>query len=41
MAVKRLLKQIEADFGDQVEVVYHTGSRSLRDGQRPSHLVNP
>jgi hypothetical protein len=25
VAVKRLLKEIEAEFGDQVEVVYHTG----------------
>lgn len=25
VAVKRLLKEIEADFGDQVEVVFHTG----------------
>lgn len=25
VAVKRLLKQIEAEFGDQVEIVYHTG----------------
>jgi hypothetical protein len=26
VAVKRLLKEIEADFNDQVEIVYHTGS---------------
>ena len=25
VAVKRLLKEIEAEFGDQVEIVYHTG----------------
>jgi hypothetical protein len=25
IAVKRLLKEIEAEFGDQVEVVFHTG----------------
>ena len=25
VAVKRLLKQIEAEYGDQVEVAYHTG----------------
>ena len=25
VAVKRLLKEIESEFGDQVEVVYHTG----------------
>jgi hypothetical protein len=25
VAVKRLLKQIEAEFDDQVEVVFHTG----------------
>ena len=25
VAVKRLLKEIEAEFGDQVEVVMHTG----------------
>ena len=25
VAVKRLLKEIEAEFGDQVEVVFHTG----------------
>jgi hypothetical protein len=25
VAVKRLLKEIEADYGDQVEIVYHTG----------------
>ncbi len=25
VAVKRLLQQIEAEFGEQVEIVYHTG----------------
>ena len=25
VAVKRLLKEIEAEFGEQVEVVFHTG----------------
>jgi hypothetical protein len=25
VAVKRLLKEIEAEYGDQVEVVFHTG----------------
>jgi hypothetical protein len=25
VAVKRLLKDIESDYGDQVEIVYHTG----------------
>ena len=25
VAVKRLLKEIEADYGDQVEIVFHTG----------------
>jgi hypothetical protein len=25
VAVKRLLKQMEAEYGDQVEIVYHTG----------------
>lgn len=25
VAVKRLLKEIEAEFGAQVEIVYHTG----------------
>jgi len=25
VAVKRLLKEIEAEYGDQVEIVYHTG----------------
>ena len=25
VAVKRLLKQIEDEFGDQVEIVFHTG----------------
>jgi hypothetical protein len=25
VAVKRLLREIEAEFGDQVEIVYHTG----------------
>ncbi|MBU1662024.1 MAG: thioredoxin family protein [Chloroflexi bacterium] len=25
VAVKRLLKEIETEFGDQVEIVYHTG----------------
>jgi hypothetical protein len=25
VAVKRLLKEIQAEFGDQVEVVFHTG----------------
>lgn len=25
VAVKRLLKEIESEFGDQVEVAYHTG----------------
>ena len=25
VAVKRLLKEIEAEYGDQVEMVYHTG----------------
>jgi hypothetical protein len=26
VAVKRLLKEVEAEFGDQVEIVFHTGS---------------
>ena len=25
VAVKRLIKEIEGEFGDQVEIVYHTG----------------
>ena len=25
VAVKRLLKEVEAEYGDKVEVVYHTG----------------
>lgn len=25
VAVKRLLKEIEAEFGDQVDIVFHTG----------------
>jgi hypothetical protein len=25
VAVKRLLKEIESEFGDQVEVIFHTG----------------
>jgi len=25
VAVKRLLKEVEAEFGDQVEIVFHTG----------------
>jgi hypothetical protein len=25
VAVKRLLKEIEVQFGDQIEIVYHTG----------------
>jgi hypothetical protein len=25
VAVRRLLQEIEAEFGDQVEIVYHTG----------------
>jgi hypothetical protein len=25
VAVKRLLREIEAEFGDQVEIVFHTG----------------
>ena len=25
VAVKRLLKQVEAEYGDRVEIVYHTG----------------
>ena len=25
VAVKRLLKEIEAEFGDQVKVIFHTG----------------
>jgi hypothetical protein len=25
VAVKRLLKEIEAQYGDQIEIVYHTG----------------
>ena len=25
VAVKRLLKEIEAEFGDQVQILYHTG----------------
>jgi hypothetical protein len=25
VAVKRLIKEIEADYGDQVDVVFHTG----------------
>ena len=25
VAIKRLLKEIQAEFGDQVEVVFHTG----------------
>ena len=25
VAVKRLLKEIEAEFGDQVEITFHTG----------------
>jgi hypothetical protein len=25
VAVKRLLKEIQAEFGDQVEIVFHTG----------------
>jgi hypothetical protein len=25
VAVKRLLKEVEAEYGDQVEILYHTG----------------
>ena len=25
VAVKRLMKEVEGEFGDQVEIVYHTG----------------
>jgi hypothetical protein len=25
VAVKRLLKEVEAQYGDQVEIIYHTG----------------
>ena len=25
IAVKRLLKEIEAEYGDQIEIVFHTG----------------
>lgn len=25
VAVKRLLKQVEAEYGDQLEIVFHTG----------------
>ena len=25
VAIKRLLKEIEAEYGDQVEIVFHTG----------------
>lgn len=25
VAVKRLLKEIEAEYGDQIEIVFHTG----------------
>jgi hypothetical protein len=25
VAVKRLLKEVEAEYGDRVEIVYHTG----------------
>jgi hypothetical protein len=25
VAVKRLLKEIEAEYGDQVEIIFHTG----------------
>ncbi len=33
VAVKRLLKEIEAEFGDQVEIVYHTGPGDGRVGR--------
>jgi hypothetical protein len=25
VAVKRLLREIEAEYGDQIEIIYHTG----------------
>jgi hypothetical protein len=29
VAVKRLLKEIEAEYGDQVEIIFHTGPGDL------------
>jgi hypothetical protein len=37
VAVKRLLTQIEAEFGDQIEIVYHTGPG---DPEWETHAIN-
>ena len=37
IAVKRLLREIEAEYGDQIEVVYHTGSG---DPEWESYAIN-
>jgi hypothetical protein len=37
VAVKRTLKEIEAEFGDQVEIVFHTGPG---DPEWESYAIN-
>jgi hypothetical protein len=37
VAIKRLLKEIEAEYGDQVEVVFHTG---LGDKEWEEYAIN-
>jgi hypothetical protein len=37
VAVKRLLKEIESEYGEQVEVVYHTGPG---DPEWELHAIN-
>jgi hypothetical protein len=44
VAVKRLLREIQAEFGDQVEVVFHTGPgdpewKELAIGNAPALVV--
>ena len=36
VALKRLLKEIEAEYGDQVEVVFHTGPG---DPEREEYVI--
>jgi hypothetical protein len=37
VALKRLLREIEAQYGDQVEIVYHTGPG---DDEREEYAIN-
>jgi hypothetical protein len=37
VAVKRLLKEIEAEYGEQVEIVYHAGPG---DPEWEAHAIN-